>query len=248
MAEKRQGVEKEGAEARRVPSIRPLGFWYLFMMLMMLWIWQDAFRQVALRTIPYSEFKAPGRGEVSECTIEQDEITGKIDAEARRRPRRRRQGEGGARAHRSRSGASASRIPSSSRISRRRGSSSAACAPGSCRSSSGPGCCRSARSCCSGGCWRGGSAPRASPSWASARAGRGWSPRSRPASPSTTWPAATRPRPSWWRSSTSSATPSATRPWGPRSPRGSSCSGRRGPARRCWRAPWPARPRSRSSR
>jgi cell division protease FtsH len=45
----------------------------------MLWLWQDALRRVAVRTIPYSEFKARlARGEISDCTIEQDEITGKV--------------------------------------------------------------------------------------------------------------------------------------------------------------------------
>ena len=48
-----------------MPSVQPLVFWYLFMMLILLWLWQDALRQVALRTIPYSEFKVArgaGRG------------------------------------------------------------------------------------------------------------------------------------------------------------------------------------------
>ena len=153
---------KNGAESGRMPSVRPLVFWYLVLMLILLWLWQDAFRQVALRTIPYSEFKARlARGEVSECTIEQDEITGKItpkpgDGRGTPEARRRR-----VRTRHSRSGASASRTPSSSRTSRKRGSSSAACDRGSCRSSSGPGCCRSARSCSSGGCWHAGSGPRA---------------------------------------------------------------------------------------
>ena len=120
-------------------------FWYLFLTLILLWLWQDAFRQVALRTIPYSEFKAHvARGEVSDCTIEQDEITGKVTPKPGTvaAPA----GEGGAERGRSCSGASASRIPSSSRTSRKRGSSSAACARGSCRISSGHGCCRSPRS------------------------------------------------------------------------------------------------------
>ncbi len=40
-----------------MPSVHPLVFWYIFVMLILLWIWQDALRQVAMRTIPYSEFK-----------------------------------------------------------------------------------------------------------------------------------------------------------------------------------------------
>ncbi len=62
-----------------MPSVHPLVFWYIFMTLILLWLWQDAFRQVSLRTIPYSEFKShAARGEISECTIEEDEITGKV--------------------------------------------------------------------------------------------------------------------------------------------------------------------------
>ena len=41
-----------------ITTISPPIFWYIFLTLIMLWIWQDAFRQVAVRTIPYSEFKA----------------------------------------------------------------------------------------------------------------------------------------------------------------------------------------------
>ena len=52
---------------------------YALMMLAMLWIWQEAFKQVLVRTIPYSEFKSDLRhGEVVECTVRDDEITGKI--------------------------------------------------------------------------------------------------------------------------------------------------------------------------
>lgn len=55
----------------------PLG--YLILTLLMLWMWQEAARQVSIRTIPYSQFKSLlARGEVAECSIEQDEITGKI--------------------------------------------------------------------------------------------------------------------------------------------------------------------------
>ena len=65
MAEQEGGRAKDGPESGRMPSVRPLVFWYILMMLILLWIWQDALRQVAMRTIPYSEFKArlvAGRG------------------------------------------------------------------------------------------------------------------------------------------------------------------------------------------
>jgi cell division protease FtsH len=44
-----------------------------------LWVWQEVVRQVAVVTIPYSEFKAyVSRHEVTEATIQQDEIVGRI--------------------------------------------------------------------------------------------------------------------------------------------------------------------------
>jgi len=56
---------------------------YALMMLAMLWIWQEAFKQVLVRTIPYSEFKSDLRqGEVMECTVRDDEIQGKIQPKA----------------------------------------------------------------------------------------------------------------------------------------------------------------------
>ncbi len=52
---------------------------YLIIGLLVLWIWQEAFRQVATRTITYSEFKTLLRkGEISECSVEQDEIVGTV--------------------------------------------------------------------------------------------------------------------------------------------------------------------------
>ncbi len=56
-----------------------LVWWYLPLMLLMLWIWQDQWRQMSVKSIPYSEFKEHlARGEVSECEIQDTEITGKI--------------------------------------------------------------------------------------------------------------------------------------------------------------------------
>ena len=75
-----------------------------------------------------------------------------------------------------------------------------------------------------------------------ARPRGGWTRTAKTGSPSRTSPGSTRPRRSWKRSSTSSKTRTAT----PSSGRGSRtaccCTGRRGPARRCSRAPSPARP------
>lgn len=80
MAEQRSRAANKKPESEgRMPAIRPLAFWYVIMMLILLWVWQDAFRQVAMRTIAYSEFKTRlVRGELSECIVEEDEITGKV--------------------------------------------------------------------------------------------------------------------------------------------------------------------------
>lgn len=52
--------------------------WYAAFTLLVLWTWQEAFRSVSIRTIPYSEFKERlARGEVTECHIGQDDIVGK---------------------------------------------------------------------------------------------------------------------------------------------------------------------------
>ncbi|MGB9624629.1 MAG: ATP-dependent metallopeptidase FtsH/Yme1/Tma family protein, partial [Phycisphaerae bacterium] len=52
---------------------------YLVMALVLLWMWQEGVQQATVQTIPYSEFKnLLARGEVAECRIEQDVITGKV--------------------------------------------------------------------------------------------------------------------------------------------------------------------------
>src|SRR5262249_3853523 len=54
-------------------------WWYLPVMLAMLWIWQSTITHFAYREIPYSEFKAHLRkGEVTECTVREESIDGKI--------------------------------------------------------------------------------------------------------------------------------------------------------------------------
>ena len=53
--------------------------WYLPTMLILLWLWQDAFYQMTIRTIDYSQFKAYlAKGEVVQCDIKDDEIVGRI--------------------------------------------------------------------------------------------------------------------------------------------------------------------------
>jgi len=53
--------------------------WPLFAMLMALWVWQAAFSQFSVRTIPYSQFRAHlARREVADAVVRQDEIVGRI--------------------------------------------------------------------------------------------------------------------------------------------------------------------------
>ncbi|PTY02467.1 cell division protein FtsH [Opitutaceae bacterium EW11] len=64
------------------PALRPPSravYWYLLVMLLALWAWQEAYQQVSVRTIPYSEFKTHvARREVTEVLISQDQIVGRI--------------------------------------------------------------------------------------------------------------------------------------------------------------------------
>ena len=53
--------------------------WYFLFTLLVLWGWQEFFSQVAVRTIPYSQFKAHlQRREVVEASVREDEIVGRI--------------------------------------------------------------------------------------------------------------------------------------------------------------------------
>ncbi len=53
--------------------------WYVLATLLVLLFWQDFSQQLAVRTIPYSQFKAHlERGEVTEAAVREDEITGRI--------------------------------------------------------------------------------------------------------------------------------------------------------------------------
>lgn len=52
---------------------------YFVTTLVVLWVWQELFRQFAVVTIPYSEFKSyVSRHEVTEASIQLDEIVGQI--------------------------------------------------------------------------------------------------------------------------------------------------------------------------
>jgi cell division protease FtsH len=53
--------------------------WFFLLTLATLWAWQEATKQVAFRTIAYSDFKDDlKRGEVVQCSVEESEIEGKI--------------------------------------------------------------------------------------------------------------------------------------------------------------------------
>ena len=53
--------------------------WYIPFMILLLWLWQGAFSQLTVKTIPYSEFKTyVNRGDVTEAMIKEEEIVGTI--------------------------------------------------------------------------------------------------------------------------------------------------------------------------
>lgn len=71
--EKRDPQEKKPEFPKRFP------LWHIVLMLLLLWIWQDAVTNYTVRTLPYSEFKEHLRKrEVAEVVIRPDKITGKI--------------------------------------------------------------------------------------------------------------------------------------------------------------------------
>ena len=62
-----------------IPPPNRLPIWNILMMLILLWIWQDAVTNYTVKTLPYSEFKEHVRkGEVIEATVSPDRIQGKI--------------------------------------------------------------------------------------------------------------------------------------------------------------------------
>ncbi|MDB6064388.1 MAG: ftsH1 [Pedosphaera sp.] len=72
---------------KRPPKETPRGFppqwsailWYLPIMIFLLWMWQEAFSNLSVRTIPYSEFKSHLQaGEVVESVVKSDTIEGRI--------------------------------------------------------------------------------------------------------------------------------------------------------------------------
>ena len=79
MDQQRGDPAKNGPESGRMPSVAPARVLVPFLDARPALALAGCVPPGVLRTIPYSEFKAAlGRGEVSECTIEEDEITGKV--------------------------------------------------------------------------------------------------------------------------------------------------------------------------
>ena len=69
----------KGPSSTPPPDWRSL-VWYLPLALLLLWLWQDAFNALTVRTIPYSEFKQyVAERKVVSCEIHETEIVGKID-------------------------------------------------------------------------------------------------------------------------------------------------------------------------
>ena len=62
-----------------IPPFYRLPLWNILLMLILLWIWQDAISNYTVKTLPYSEFKEHVRkGEVIQATVSPDRIEGKI--------------------------------------------------------------------------------------------------------------------------------------------------------------------------
>ena len=83
---KQDGSPKRDSEGKKKETPRSPQFdwrfvlWYLPLTLLVLWIWQDVFSSIAVKTIDYSDFKHYlAQGEVVQCNISTDEIVGKID-------------------------------------------------------------------------------------------------------------------------------------------------------------------------
>jgi len=69
----------------RTPSFRFV-WWYLPLMFLLLWLWQDFAYMLTVHTIPYSQFKEYlARGKISRCQIKEDEIVGEITPKAKSR-------------------------------------------------------------------------------------------------------------------------------------------------------------------
>jgi cell division protease FtsH len=72
------GSRKNLGKPPQAPDWRAM-LWYLPVMLLLLWVWQDQLHQMSVKTIPYSQFKQYlAAGEVAECEVRDLEITGQV--------------------------------------------------------------------------------------------------------------------------------------------------------------------------
>ena len=72
------GPRKNLGKPPEMPNWQSI-LWYIPLMLLMLWVWQDQLHQMSVKTIPYSQFKQYlAAGEVAECEVRDLEITGRI--------------------------------------------------------------------------------------------------------------------------------------------------------------------------
>src|SRR5687768_17988477 len=80
--EPRDPDASKGPAGDFTPKYR-LPVWNILLMLILLWIWQDAITNYTVKTLPYSEFKEHVRHkEVVEATVSPDRIQGKIQLKA----------------------------------------------------------------------------------------------------------------------------------------------------------------------
>ena len=72
------GPRKNLGKPPAAPDWRSM-WWYIPVMLLILWAWQDQLHQMSVKTIPYSQFKQYlAAGEVAECEVKELEITGRV--------------------------------------------------------------------------------------------------------------------------------------------------------------------------
>jgi cell division protease FtsH len=79
---------KKPAKVNQVGPQWQLVIWYFLITLLVLWVWQELFNTLQVRTIPYSDFKAYlSRHEVANAVVKQDEIDGRIVPRTENQPK-----------------------------------------------------------------------------------------------------------------------------------------------------------------
>jgi len=81
------GPRKTLGKPPEAPNWRAF-WWYIPVMLLILWMWQDQLHQMSVKTIPYSQFKQSlASGEVADCEIKDLEITGRFVPKQAEKPK-----------------------------------------------------------------------------------------------------------------------------------------------------------------